>query len=70
MKRAGPIIILLGLLIVTGGAFQLFLATALSTDTNPNPVGNGLLWCLCLIIGSIVAAVGLRVGEGKFSRWI
>jgi hypothetical protein len=70
MKRASPIVILLGLAIVAGGAIQLFLAGVLSPDPHPNPIGNGFLWCLCLMVGSIIAAVGLRMGGGKFSRWI
>jgi hypothetical protein len=70
MKRASPIIILLGLLIVAGGALQLFLVGVLSPDPKPNPVGPGLLWCACFCVGAIVAAVGLRMGGGKFSRWI
>jgi hypothetical protein len=70
MKYAGPIIILVGLAIVAGGAIQLFLAGALSPNPNPNPVRNGQLFCLCCIVGSIVAAVGIRIGGGRFSRWI
>ncbi len=70
MKRAGPIVIFLGLLIVAGGALQLFLAGALSPDPNPNPVRNGELWCICLCVGAVVAALGLRLSGGKFSQWI
>jgi len=63
MKRAGPIIILVGLSIVAAGAIQLFLAGILSPDPNPNPVRNGQLWCLCLIVGGTFSRRNLWRGQ-------
>lgn len=67
MKRSALISVSLGFLIALAGAIQLALAIYLSPDDNPNLVGNGMIWTICLAAGATVASIGL-IWAG-YDRW-
>jgi hypothetical protein len=68
---AGKILVLIGVLVVVAGAAQLAAVTAFSTDPNPNPVGNGMLFTASLFAGAILVSVGLvMVGGKKVRKWV
>jgi hypothetical protein len=70
MRRFGWVVVLVGVLIAVFGMGQFARALALSTDTNPNPVGNGMLMALGLVVGEMVAGIGLAMVGGRFRRWV
>ena len=59
MNRSAKVLLLIGLLIAVLGTLQFLLVLALSSDPNPNPVGNGILMWLAWAVGGIIAGLGL-----------
>jgi hypothetical protein len=70
MTRTGVVLIVVGLVIAVVGTVQLPLTVWLSSDPNPNPVGNGILmwlsWAiagLLLVVGAALALAGRAAGH-------